>query len=317
MSESFGILTQDLGKRFDDFWAVRQVNLQVRYGEVLALLGPNGAGKTTTLRMLTAVLQPSRGQAWVAGYSVRHHPQRVRARVGVLTEQHGLYKRMTAGEYLRFFGRLYGLEGADLEARIEKWLHFFGLEHYYNRRVGGFSKGMRQKLALARALLHEPQVLLLDEPTSAMDPASARQVRNAIRELRSSERAIVVCTHNLPEAEEIADRIAILHRGRIVAAGTPQELKARLGPPEFEVVLARPLQGSPPPVPAEVQVTRVEERSFRFYWRSSNGETPPPEALNPRLLAWLLTHQWPVVAFIPVPRSLEEVYLKVVEHDGA
>ena len=308
----WGILAQGLGKQFDGFWAVRQVDLHVPYGEVLALLGPNGAGKTTTLRMLTAVLTPTRGRAWVAGYSVRHHPQRVRAAVGVLTEQHGLYKRMTAVEYLRFFGQLYDLDAARLQRQVDKWLQFFDLWPLRERRIGGYSKGMRQKLALARALLHEPRVLLLDEPTSAMDPASAHRVRAAIRELRSAERAIVVCTHNLTEAEQIADRIAILHRGRIALVGTPADLKARLGEPEFEVVLARPLNGTLPDLPPLVQVTRVETDRFRFRWARGASQR-----LNPLLLRGLLTQGWPVVALAPVPRSLEQVYLEVVGHDGA
>ncbi len=310
--DGLGILAQGLGKQFDDFWAVREVHLRVPYGEVLALLGPNGAGKTTTLRMLTAVLRPTRGRAWVAGHSVRHRPQQVRAAVGVLTEQHGLYKRMTAAEYLRFFGQLYGLDEPRLSRQVDKWLRFFGLWPHRHRRVGGYSKGMRQKLALTRALLHEPRVLLLDEPTSAMDPASAYRVRAAIRELRSVERAIVVCTHNLAEAEQIADRIAILHRGRIAAVGTPEELKARLGPPEYEVVLGRPLNGALPDLPALVEITHLGPDRFRFRWtRGAGGQ------LNPLLLRGLLDQGWPVRALAPVPRSLEQVYLEVVGHDDA
>jgi len=308
----YGILAQGLGKQFHDFWAVREVNLRVPYGEVLALLGPNGAGKTTTLRMLTAVLPPTRGRAWVAGYSIRHQPQRARAAVGVLTEQHGLYKRMTAEEYLRFFGRLYGLEEPHLSHQVEKWLRFFGLWEHRERRLGAYSKGMRQKLALARALLHEPQVLLLDEPTSAMDPASAHRVRTAIRELRSVDRAVVVCTHNLTEAEHLADRIAILHHGRIVAVGTPAELKARLGPPEYEVILGRPLHGALPRLPGQVKVTHIGTDRFRFRWIHDAGEE-----LNPLLLSELLAQGWPVRALAPVPRTLEQVYLEVVGHEQA
>ena len=309
---SYGILAQHLGKQFDGFWAVREVHLQVAYGEVLALLGPNGAGKTTTLRMLSAVLHPSRGSAWVAGFSIRHHRPQVRAEVGVLTEQHALYKRMTAGEYLRFFGQMYGLEEPLLGRRVHKWLHFFGLNAHAGRRVGGFSKGMRQKLALARALLHEPRVLLLDEPTSAMDPASAYRVRAAIRSLSSAQRAIIVCTHNLTEAEHIADRIAILHRGRIAAVGTPSQLKARLGPPEFQVTLGRPLRGAFPDVPSNLEITHVLPQGFRFRWKDHADDRS-----NPLLLRRLLAQGWPVLTLTPVPRSLEQVYLEVVGHDLA
>ncbi|MCH7480711.1 MAG: ABC transporter ATP-binding protein, partial [Chloroflexi bacterium] len=166
------IVTQNLTKKFDDFTAVNGVNLNVAAGELLALLGPNGAGKTTTIRMLTSVLRPTHGSAKVAGYDVVENATQVRAAVGVLTEHHGLYNRMRAREYLEFFGELYGLSRDTRKERAEKMLFDFGLQTAENQRIGEFSKGMRQKLALGRALLHEPRVLLLDEPTSAMDPAS-------------------------------------------------------------------------------------------------------------------------------------------------
>ena len=202
------ISTQNLSKRFEDFVAVDSVNLTVDSGEVLALLGPNGAGKTTTIRMLTSILRPSSGWAKVAGYDVVNQAQQVRASVGVLTENHGLYNRMPALEYLQFFGSLYGIDKQTLDDKIQTLVARFDLERASTRRIGEYSKGMRQKLALARALLHDPPVLLLDEPTSAMDPESARLVRNMIQELRSSDRTVMICTHNLSEAEELADRIA-------------------------------------------------------------------------------------------------------------
>ena len=196
------ISAQDLSKQFDDFWAVDGVNLNVPPGKVLVLLGPNGAGKTTTVRMLTSILKPTRGHASVNGFDVVKEAHLVRKSVGVLTEHHGLYGRMTSVEYLDFFGQLYHLEPALLRKRINRLLDDYGLGDARKKRLGEYSKGMRQKLALTRALLHDPPVLLLDEPTSAMDPESARMVRNAILKLRSTERSIILCTHNLVEAEE-------------------------------------------------------------------------------------------------------------------
>ncbi|MDH5508676.1 MAG: ABC transporter ATP-binding protein, partial [Anaerolineae bacterium] len=222
------IKTEDLSKKFDAFQAVEGVTLQVKTGEVLALLGPNGAGKTTTVRMLTSVLRPSRGSASVAGFDIVSQAPQVRASVGVLTEHHGLYNRMDAMDYLLFFGEIYGLDEKTRTHRAEKVLSDFGLAEAANRRIGEFSKGMRQKLALGRAMLHNPPVLLLDEPTSAMDPESAHLVRKAIQELKSNERAVVICTHNLAEAEELADRIAIIRRGKIIANDTTANLKMRL-----------------------------------------------------------------------------------------
>jgi ABC-2 type transport system ATP-binding protein len=158
--------------------------------------------------------------------------------VGVLTEQHGLYLRMTGMEYLDFFGKVYKLESITRKNRIQEWIDYFGLTEVVDKPVGQYSKGMRQKLALARTLIHEPPVLLLDEPTSAMDPESAQLVRNAIASLRSSQRTIIICTHNLVEAEMLANKIAIIYRGRILIEGTIEELKRRLlGAPEYEIQL--------------------------------------------------------------------------------
>lgn len=300
------IRTQNLGKRFDHFWALRDINLQVQDGEVLGLLGPNGAGKTTTVRILTAILKPTKGSAQVCGYDVLTQPNRVRALVGVLTEQHGLYGRMPAREYLDFFGQLYRLEARRRVHRVEYLLDWFGLTSVANHRIGEYSKGMRQKLALARALLHDPPVLLLDEPTSAMDPESARLVRDAIKALRSEDRCILICTHNLFEAEELADRIAIIRRGRIVAQGTPQALKRQfLGPPEFEVRLGRSLDGQELPLPKGVQEISKGKDWLRY-------TTSRPMDENPRLVQFLVEHGWPVVQLRQVERNLEQVYLQAV-----
>ncbi len=259
------ILTEGLTKKFEDFIAVDGVNLRVRAGEVLALLGPNGAGKTTTVRMLTSVLRPTRGTARVAGYDVVKDAQRVRSSVGILTEDHGLYPRMPAVEYLDFFGQLYFMEAEVRRQRIDELLGQFGLADERHRSIGEYSKGMRQKLALARALLHSPPVLLLDEPTSAMDPESARLVRDAIKALRSAERAIIICTHNLAEAEELADQIAIIRRGVIIAKGSPMALKQiLLGPGEFEIRLAVPLNGSPAALPPGVTISAQGATWIRF-----------------------------------------------------
>src|SRR5512136_1536629 len=236
------IETNDLSKQFNnDFWAVDGVTLNVQPGKILALLGQNGAGKTTTVRMLTALLHPTRGWARVAGYDVIKNPQEIRKNVGVLTEQHGLYMRMTGEEYLEFFGKVYGLNPGERSSRSDYLLNYFGIAEFARHRCGEYSKGMKQKLALARALLHDPPVLLLDEPTSAMDPESARLVRNEIARLRSSKRTIIICTHNLAEAEILADQVAIIYRGRILKQGTLNELKhGVLGSPQYEAVLSRP-----------------------------------------------------------------------------
>ncbi len=301
------IEAEDLSKCFGDFWAVNGVNLTVAPGQILALLGPNGAGKTTTVRMLTSILVPSRGRACINGYDVVAQADHVRASVGVLTEQHGLYVRMSAVEYLDFYGRLYRLSAQEREKRSRYLLEYFGLQQVARQRCGEYSKGMRQKLALARALLHDPPVLLLDEPTSAMDPESARLVREEISRLRSNQRAIIICTHNLSEAELLADRIAIISRGRILLQGTLPELKQRLlGTPEYEVRLAVPWSMDGMEWPPGVTVLEQNDTLLRF--RVEN-----PNRSNPELLRQLLARQVPVVSMQEAPRTLEQVYLRAME----
>lgn len=299
------IHTEDLTKRFDDFTAVEGVNIHVAAGQVLALLGPNGAGKTTTVRMLNSILTPTRGKAVVAGYDVTRNPQQVRASVGVLTEQHGLYGRMRSDEYLTFFGKLYNLPTGEIRERIEMLLDLFGLSSDRGKRLGEYSKGMRQKLALVRALLHEPRVLLLDEPTSAMDPESARTVRDAIKALRSKDRAVILCTHNLREAEELADQVAIIRRGKILINDTVKGVKETLaGLPEYEARLAEPLDGFTPALPPGVEVTARGVGWIRF--RISNAR----EA-NPFLIRELAAH-CQVASFFEIQRSLEDAYMRVM-----
>lgn len=299
-----------LTKQFDGFTAVDGITLTVAAGEILVLLGPNGAGKTTTVRMLAAILRPTAGQACVAGYSVTEHPREVRRRVGLLTEHPGLYLRMRGQEYLDFFGRLMGLDAAECRRRAQELLTRFGMPEAWERRMGTYSKGMQQKMALVRAMLHDPPVLLLDEPTSAMDPHSAKLVRDAVLSLRHHQRAIVICTHNLPEAEALADRIAIIRRGQIVALGTPAELKTHLlGPPVMELRLSHATDGVVKLIGDLVSVEAQGEDWLRY-------STPDPQQANPRLLHMLASKGVGVFTLSEVPRSLEDVYLRVVEDVG-
>ena len=301
------IETHDLSKQFNhDFWAVDGVTLTVQPGEILALLGQNGAGKTTTVRMLTALLKPTRGWARVGGYDITRNPQEIRSRVGVLTEQHGLYMRMSGEEYLDFFGEVYGLEPGLRRSRSDYLLDYFGLTEAAHRRSGEYSKGMKQKLALARALMHDPTVLLLDEPTSAMDPESAQLVRNEISRLRSSQRTIVICTHNLAEAEALADKIAIIYRGKILLNGTLDELKRDvLGPAEYEARFAEAFDAGDLELPSGVTVASRSATSLRF-------RVEAPQDVNPKLVHMLTSRNAPLVSFHEVPRKLEQVYLKTM-----
>ncbi len=300
------IETHDLSKQFHDFMAVDAVDLSVQAGQILALLGQNGAGKTTTVRMLTALLNPTRGSARVAGYDVVKNGHDVRASVGVLTEQHGLYMRMTAIEYLDFFGQVYSLSPAARKSRSDHLLEYFGLTEAARRRIGEYSKGMRQKLALARAMMHDPGVLLLDEPTSAMDPESARLVRDEIARLKSSKRTIVICSHNLTEAEALADQIAIIYRGRILLQGTLEELKLKvLGSPEYEIKFTDAWDSTALALPKDVELLSRTATSLKV-------RVTRPQESNPQILKMLAAGSASVMAFQEQPRTLEQVYLKVM-----
>ncbi|MCI0550847.1 MAG: ABC transporter ATP-binding protein [Anaerolineae bacterium] len=282
------------------------MTLTVQPGEILALLGQNGAGKTTTVRMLTALLKPTRGWARVGGHDITKNPQEIRTNVGVLTEQHGLYMRMTGEEYLDFFGEVYGLEPKLRKSRSDYLLEYFGLTEAAHRRSGEYSKGMKQKLALARALMHDPTVLLLDEPTSAMDPESAQLVRNEISRLRSSQRTIVICTHNLAEAEALADKIAIIYRGKILLNGTLDELKRDvLGPVEYEAKFAESFDAGDLELPQGATLASRSATSLKF-------RIEAPQAVNPKLVHMLTSKNAPLVSFHEVPRKLEQVYLKTM-----
>lgn len=301
------IITNDLSKKFDNFWAVDGITLTVKSGQVLALLGQNGAGKTTTVRLLTTLLRPSRGSASIHGFDVVTDSDKVRSLVGVLTEQHGLYLRMTGLDYLDFFGQVYRIDAAKRAARNHDLLEMFGLERAATQKIGEYSKGMRQKLALARTLIHEPPVLLLDEPTSAMDPESARLVRDSISGLRSTNRAIIICTHNLAEADALADQIAIIYNGRILKSGAVEELKLEvLGPVEYEVQISGEWPEKPLKLPSGVTEVKNGTQSRIFQVKDPCKENPP-------LIKELLKNKVNILTFKEVPRTLEQVYLKVME----
>ena len=304
------ITAENLVKKFEDFVAVDAVQFSVAKGEVMALLGPNGAGKTTTIRMLTSILKPTSGSARVNGFDVVEQTKEVRASVGVLTENHGLYNRMPAFEYLEFFGQMYGVNKNTLKNQIDQLLDQFGLTKAAKQRIGEYSKGMRQKLSLARSLLHNPPVLLLDEPTSAMDPESASLVRAMIKELQTNERAILICTHNLSEAEVLADKIAIIQGGKIIENGTPAELRMKLlGSPQFEIHFAHAVGQIDEKIHELVDVVEIDFNILRF---SCNH----PEEINPKLLSVLINQGQEVVFLKEVPQSLEKLYLHAVNNGG-
>lgn len=216
---------EGLVRRFGDNVAVDRLSFEVRRGETVGLLGHNGAGKTTTIRLLNGVLAPDAGRLSVLGLDPATDGVRVRARTGVLTETPSLDERLSARENLEFYGRLYGLRGPALGRRVRELLELFDLGDRMDDRVDGFSRGMKQRVALARTLLHDPDILYLDEPTAALDPVATREVHELIEGVRRDERrTVVLCTHNLPEAQRLCDRVVIMQHGRAIAIGSPAEL---------------------------------------------------------------------------------------------
>ena len=221
----YAIETHRLTKRFGSFTAVDHIDLSVRKGEIYGFLGPNGAGKTTAIRMFCTLLTPSSGSAKVAGYDIAHQANEVRKRIGLVSEKLIMYPRLTAFENLMFFGSLYEIDQNSLRERTHELLDMVQLTPFKDRVVGGYSSGMRQRLNVIRALLHDPEIIFLDEPTTALDPQSTRFVRDLVKELKEMGHTIVLTTHIMEEADELSDRISIIDHGKIIATERPQELK--------------------------------------------------------------------------------------------
>lgn len=220
-----------LGRTFEKRAAVDGITFHVKHGEVFGLLGPNGAGKTTTVRLLNGLLPPSFGAARILGLDPVSQGSLIRQKTGVLMETPAPYERLSAYENLAFFGTLHGVSDRELPRRVEEMLAFFGLSARANDKVETYSKGMKQRLALARALIHNPPLLFLDEPTSGLDPEAAQQVNDLIASLTAQAgKTVVLATHNLNEAQRLCDRVAILNKGKVLALGGLQELSQRLWP---------------------------------------------------------------------------------------
>jgi ABC-2 type transport system ATP-binding protein len=300
------IETEQLTRSFGSLVAVDHLTLSIPTGNVFGFLGPNGAGKTTTIRMLSALIAPSSGNAMVAGYKIGTENKAIRRSVGLLTETPGLYDRLSALENLVFFGQLYDLEASRANQQAEHYLRELDLWERRNEKVGGFSKGMRQKLAIARALLHEPPVVFLDEPTSGLDPEAARTVLNFVKTLRSEGRTIILTTHILPEADELCDIICIF-KTKLIRMDTPDGLRAGLFGRGVEVRLTSE---------ASNFVSTAKTLSFVKNVMASNGilsvELDDPDEQSPALIQALIAAGAQIRSVQPTSHSLEDVYMRLV-----
>jgi ABC-2 type transport system ATP-binding protein len=324
------IRTEALCKTFQadkhEVKAVDGLQLEVNQGEVFGFLGPNGAGKTTTVRMLACLIAPSAGRAWVNGLEVGPANLAIQATVGILTESPGLYERLSARYNLEIFADLYGVK--DVKGQVEKYLRLLGLWDRRDAEAGTFSKGMKQKLAIARALLHEPPVVFMDEPTAALDPEAAKTVRDFIETLRGQGRTIFLCTHNLDEAERLCDRIGVF-RQRLIAVDTPDALRRQLfgrqtvislTPPAPEgAAQAEALAGIVRGLPFVQHVTVLDDSA------GSNAEArggyklvislDDPALRNPTIVQMLVAQGAQIRFVNELRHSLEDVYLSLM-HNG-
>ncbi len=305
------IETHKLTRKFGNLVAVDNLTLSIPEGTVFGFLGPNGAGKTTTVRMLTALIAPTSGTANVIGHELGTDNRSIRRSVGILTETPGLYDRLSAEQNLIFFARLYDVPAQRAQEQAERYLRMLELWERRSDRVGGFSKGMRQKLAIARALLHEPRVIFLDEPTAGLDPEAARTVRDFIKELRSEGRTIFLTTHNLPEADELCDLIGVF-RTQLLRVDTPVNLRTGLFGRGTQVRVVGDASGWATTARSLSFVRQVTSQDDRLLVTLDN-----PDEQNPHLVQALVTAGAQIRFVEPIAHSLEEVYLELIEDEPA
>jgi ABC-2 type transport system ATP-binding protein len=295
----------NLTKQFDDHVAVDRLTLTIEKGEVFGFLGPNGAGKTTTIRMLTSLIRPTSGQATVLGFKVGQDDQAIRSNVGILTETPGLYDRLSAWRNLMIYAKLYEVE--DPDRQVEKYLKWLDLWSRKDDSAGTFSKGMRQKLAIARSLIHEPEVLFLDEPTAGLDPESAKLIRDFIEELREAGRTIFVCTHNLDEADRLCDRIAVFNK-QLRVVDSPDGLRKQIYGRKIVFHFNHPGRDFVNILKESPHVKDVQAVENKIVVSMDD-----PEIYNPEIISALVTAGAQIQFVGEIRHSLEDIYLQLVD----
>jgi ABC-2 type transport system ATP-binding protein len=290
---------------FGEHKAVDEITFHVKQGEVFGLLGPNGAGKTTTVRLLNGILPMTSGSACVFGFDPTTHGEAIRRRTGVLTETPALYERLSARENLEFFGTLQEIPKFTLNRRVDEMLNFFELASRARDKVETYSKGMKQRLALARALIHQPQLLFLDEPTSGLDPEAAQQVNDLIVSLKNQNgQTVVLATHNLTEAQRLCDRVAVMNKGRILALGSLDDLSRELWPVTWVDIKLRETLASDAfdSLKAHRGVIQVSVENESLSVQVEN------EDVIPEVVRHLVEHGVPIIKVNPRDYTLEDIY---------
>ncbi|NVM52916.1 MAG: ABC transporter ATP-binding protein [Candidatus Helarchaeota archaeon] len=304
------IRVKNLSKHFGDLKAVDGITFNVENGEIFGFLGPNGAGKTTTIRMLSCIIKPTTGNAHLNGYNILENPMDIRKMVGILTENPCLYERLTPVYNLDFFGKLYEVPDTIRLQRIDEILELFDLDDRKDEKVETFSKGMKQKLALARTLLHNPKIIFLDEPTAALDPKTAKGVRDYIKKLSSGGKHIIfVCTHNLTEAEYLCDRVAVIDHGTIVGIGSPEELSRDIWKGErVEIVMKNYTKT------IEQTIKDLDNiKHFEFQDPYLKIDVNDTSVDNPIIIESLVKVGAQIISVEVKRFSLEEVYLNLIQ----
>ncbi|MFW6111234.1 MAG: ATP-binding cassette domain-containing protein [Thermoproteota archaeon] len=299
------IQTEDLYKRFNGVQAVDGVSFKVREGEVFGFLGPNGAGKTTTVRMITGLIKPDSGTAWINGKNVREVPTEVKEEIGIAPEVSNAYVDMDGWQNMMFMGELYGIPSRRREKRTESLLGLFGLWDRRNSKVRGYSKGMQRRLILAMGMIHDPPILFLDEPTSGLDVQSRRLIKRRIRELNREGKTIFLTTHDIPVANELCDRVAVINHGRIAAIDTPEKLKKTIQETQsVEVGFEEEISSSP--LEELDQAERVEKRGdkYRIY-------TPHPVEMVKTLFTLAEKENLRMLSIRTVGPSLEDAFVEL------
>ncbi|MDD3558571.1 MAG: ATP-binding cassette domain-containing protein [Melioribacteraceae bacterium] len=302
------ITVQNLSKKYGPQLAVNDISFEVKTGEILGFLGPNGAGKTTTMKIITCYMAPSSGDVKVGQYSVLNNQDQIKKKIGYLPESNPLYTDMQVLEYLEFVAKLQGVPSSKIEKRIAEMVHVCGLNVEKHKKIGELSKGYRQRVGLAQAMIHDPEILILDEPTTGLDPNQIVEIRKLIREL-GREKTVILSTHILPEVEATCDRILIINEGKIVADGTPETLRKQAQGQEIIKVEVSDAANSDDvitalsSIPSVAMVDPVKDKQFSYYINSKENQSSKREVFET-----VVKNNWVLTEMTPIETKLEDIF---------